>query len=158
MKNIWAPWRSKFIYTRKRDKCIFCKAAKAKRDKKYFVIERSSLSFSVLNMYPYNNGHLMIAPYRHRGSFKDFSRDELCDLMLLTQKSLGLIDKVLKPDGYNLGFNIGKIAGAGFPGHLHMHIVPRWQGDTNFMPVLTQAKIISESLNSLYKRLKSAKI
>ena len=158
MKKLWAPWRSKFIYQRKRKGCIFCKAAKAKDDKKYFVIERSKFSFSMLNIYPYNNGHLMVAPYRHKGSLVDFNKDELCDLMLLAQKSLRLIEKALTPDGYNLGFNTGKIAGAGFSGHLHMHIVPRWQGDTNFMPVLAQTKVISESLNSLYRRLKSAKI
>ncbi len=158
MKKIWAPWRSKFIYQRKRKGCIFCKAAKAKNDKKSFVIERSKFSFSMLNIYPYNNGHLMVAPYRHKGSLLDFSQDELSDLMLLAKKSLRLIDKVLAPDDYNLGFNIGKVAGAGFSGHLHMHIVPRWQGDTNFMPVLTETKVISESLNSLYRRLKSAKI
>ncbi|UCH12487.1 MAG: HIT domain-containing protein [Candidatus Omnitrophota bacterium] len=158
MKKIWAPWRSKYIYLRKRKGCIFCKAAKVKKDEKHFVVERTPLCFSMLNIYPYNNGHLMVAPYRHKTSLIDFSQDELCDLIILVKKSLRLIDKVLKPDGYNLGFNIGKIAGAGFAGHLHMHIVPRWQGDTNFMPVLTQTKIMSESLDSLYRRLKSAKI
>lgn len=154
MKKIWAPWRSQFIYQRKAKGCIFCKAAKAKSDAKHFVVQRSEFCFSMLNIYPYNNGHLMIAPYRHIGSILDFTEEELTDLMLVSQKSIRQLNKVLKPDGYNLGFNVGNIAGAGFPGHLHMHIVPRWQGDTNFMPVLTQAKIISESLNSLYRRLR----
>jgi len=99
----------------------------------------------------------MIVPYRHKGSLSDFNKEELTDLMLLTQKTTALLKRMLKPDGFNVGFNIGKLSGAGFPGHIHVHIVPRWLGDTNFMPVLTQTKVISESLNSLYRRLKSAK-
>ena len=108
----------------------------------------------MLNIYPYNNGHLMIAPYRHKGSLQDLNEYEMLELMVLTKKSVKELDKILKPDGYNIGINLGKVAGAGFPGHLHVHIVPRWNGDTNFMPVLTKTKIISESLDSLYKRLK----
>ncbi len=154
MKKIWAPWRSKFIYHRALKGCIFCRALKAKQDKKHFILDRTEFSFSILNIYPYNNGHLMVAPKRHKGSLEDLSREELCDLMMLVQKSIKKIKKALKPHGYNIGINMGKIAGAGFPGHLHIHIVPRWQGDTNFMPVLTHAKIVSESLDSLYKRLK----
>ncbi len=154
MKKIWAPWRSKFIYHRTQKGCIFCRAVKAKQDKKCFIIDRTEFSFSILNIYPYNNGHIMVAPKRHKGSFGDFSKEELSDLMMLVQKSVKKIQNTLKPHGYNIGINMGKIAGAGVPGHLHIHIVPRWQGDTNFMPVLTQTKIISESLNSLYKRLK----
>ena len=157
MKKLWAPWRSKFIYNRKKKGCIFCRAAKAKNDKSHFVVERSKLSFSVLNIYPYNNGHLMIAPYRHKGSITDLTQGEIADLMKLSQKSVRLLNKLLKPHGYNMGFNIGKVSGAGFPGHIHMHIVPRWEGDTNFMPILSKTKIVSESLNSLYRRLKGAK-
>jgi len=157
MKKIWAPWRSILIYDRKSKGCIFCKAAKSKADKKHFVLERSKFCFSILNIYPYNNGHIMIVPYRHKGSLSDFNKEELTDLMLLTQKTTALLKRMLKPDGFNVGFNIGKLSGAGFPGHIHVHIVPRWLGDTNFMPVLTQTKVISESLNSLYRRLKSAK-
>ncbi|MFH0731865.1 MAG: HIT domain-containing protein [Candidatus Omnitrophota bacterium] len=154
MKKIWAPWRSKFIYDRKQRGCIFCKAAKSKNDRADYVITRDEFCFSILNIYPYNNGHIMVAPYRHKGRLEDLTKGELYGLMLLTEKTTCLLDKILKPDGYNIGLNIGKISGAGFPGHLHVHIVPRWQGDTNFMPVLAQAKIISESLGSLYRRLK----
>lgn len=100
----------------------------------------------------------MIAPYRHKSTLLDLNDNELRDLMLLAKKTIRLIDKNLKPQGYNMGFNIGRIAGAGFAGHVHMHIVPRWQGDTNFMPVLSHTKVMSESLDSLYRRLKSANI
>lgn len=158
MKKIWAPWRSKFIYDRKAKGCIFCKAANAKDYKRHYVVGKTDFCFSILNIYPYNNGHIMLAPYRHKGSILDFTQEELSDLMALAQESVRLIDKVLAPDGYNFGFNIGKLAGAGFPGHLHVHIVPRWQGDTNFMPVLAHTKVISESLGSLYKRLVNVKL
>jgi ATP adenylyltransferase len=154
MKKIWAPWRSQFIYSRKRKGCIFCQGRDARDDKKHFVLKRTELSFSMLNIFPYNNGHIMIAPKRHKASIKDLKPDELTDLMLLLKKTLKSLDKLLKPEGYNIGINEGRIAGAGFPGHVHIHIVPRWSGDTNFMPVLSHTKIVSESLDSLYQRLK----
>lgn len=109
----------------------------------------------MLNLYPYNNGHLMVAPKRHKSALGDLRVEELTDLMLLLNQTTELIGKALKPDGYNIGINMGKVAGAGYPGHLHIHIVPRWAGDTNFMPVIANTKIISESLDALYKRLKS---
>ncbi|NQT90498.1 MAG: HIT domain-containing protein [Candidatus Omnitrophica bacterium] len=154
MNKIWAPWRSQFIYSRKKKGCIFCEARDARDDKKSFVVERSESSFSMLNIYPYNNGHVMVAPNRHKASLKVLKPGELADLMLLLNRTTQRIDKALKPDGYNIGINLGKVAGAGFPGHVHIHIVPRWLGDTNFMPVISGTKVISESLNSLYKRLR----
>ncbi len=153
MKTIWAPWRSKFIYQRKRGTCIFCKARLSRNMKKSLIIKKTEHSFSMLNMYPYNNGHIMVAPKRHKPSLETLSLPELTDLMLLLNTTTKLLSKVIKPDGYNIGLNIGKISGAGFPGHVHIHIVPRWEGDTNFMPVLTDVKVISESLGSLYERL-----
>jgi len=154
MKKIWAPWRSEFIYTRKRKGCIFCEARDSKKKgPDGFVVKRKRSCFSMLNIYPYNNGHIMIAPNRHKSSLEKLTGPELRDLMLLLNETTGLLDKVLKPDGYNVGINLGKIAGAGYPGHVHIHIVPRWEGDTNFMPVLSDTKVISESLDSLYKRL-----
>jgi len=153
MKKLWAPWRSKFIYDRKRKGCIFCLARDSKDKKKHFVVATTRSSFAMLNIYPYNNGHIMVAPKKHKPSLVKLTKNELTDLMLLTNKMTGLLDKILKPHGYNIGLNIGKIAGAGFPGHVHIHIVPRWDGDTNFMPVLTETKVISESLESLYERL-----
>ncbi len=153
MKTIWAPWRSKFIYTRKRRGCIFCRARDARDTAKHFVIQKTRHSFSMLNLYPYNNGHIMVVPKRHKGSLEDLSAAELSDMMSLLNKTTGLLTKMLKPKGYNIGINIGKVSGAGFPGHVHIHVVPRWEGDTNFMPVFSDNKIISESLSALYERL-----
>ncbi|MFH1645468.1 MAG: HIT domain-containing protein [Candidatus Omnitrophota bacterium] len=153
MKRIWAPWRSQFIYKRKKDGCIFCQALKSTADKKHYVIRKNKFSFAMLNIYPYNNGHIMVAPNRHRKSLTLLKDTELADMMSLVNEMTELLDKILKPEGYNIGANIGKVAGAGFPGHVHIHIVPRWNGDTNFSPVISHTKIISESLDSLYKRL-----
>lgn len=155
MKKIWAPWRSQFIYNRRKKGCIFCHGRDSKTDKKSFVLKRTANSFSMLNVYPYNNGHVMVAPKRHKRALRDLTTEELTDLMLLLNQTIDVIDKALKPDGYNIGINIGKTAGAGYPGHVHIHIVPRWAGDTNFMPVLSNTKVISESLSCLYRRLKS---
>jgi len=153
MKKIWAPWRSKYIYSRKRTGCIFCgKGASNKNDR--HVIDRSKHSFSMLNLYPYNNGHVMIAPYRHVKSLELLSDAEIADLMRLVNKTKIKIDKALKPDGYNIGINLGKIGGAGYAGHVHIHIVPRWAGDTNFMPVLSGTKVVSESLDAMSGLLK----
>jgi ATP adenylyltransferase len=156
MKQIWAPWRSKFIYQRKRKGCIFCQCQEKKSHSKNFVIETSRHSFSIMNIYPYNNGHVMVVPRLHKPSLEKLSADELMDLMSMLNRTTALIKKVLKPHGMNIGINIGKISGAGYPGHVHVHIVPRWQGDTNFMPVFTDTKVISESLETLYKSLKHA--
>ncbi|TSA57295.1 HIT domain-containing protein [bacterium] len=154
MKKIWAPWRSKFIYERKRKGCIFCKARLSKDQKNHLVVEDSKYSFAMLNLYPYNNGHIMVAPKAHKSSLEQLSPDEITDLMRLLNRTTRLIKKVLKPDGFNIGINIGKVSGAGYPGHVHIHIVPRWKGDTNFMPVFSDVKVISESLSGLYGRLK----
>ena len=155
MERIWAPWRKQYINSvvKKSKKCIFCEKSKQKRDRANYILKRSRYSFSLLNIYPYNNGHVMIAPYKHISEFDRLSKDELLDLIFLTQESKKIIDEVLKPEGYNIGANIGKISGAGFEGHFHIHIVPRWQGDTNFMPVISSTKVISESLDSLYNRI-----
>lgn len=158
MKKMWAPWRSEFIYKRKRNGCIFCKALKSRLEQKKYIVKISEYSFAMLNIYPYNNGHLMVAPKTHKGKLENLDKEQLTDLMQLTQKCVKLLDKAIKPKGFNIGINIGKIAGAGFPGHLHIHIVPRWEGDTNFMPVLAKTKVMSESLSSLYRRLKRVKI
>ncbi|MFH1868303.1 MAG: HIT domain-containing protein [Candidatus Omnitrophota bacterium] len=156
MNKIWAPWRSKFIYSRKRKGCVFCMARDAKNDKISYVLKRTKYSFSVLNIYPYNNGHIMISPKRHKATLGELKKPELTDMIMLLNEMTLLLEKKLNPHGFNIGMNAGKAAGAGYPGHLHIHIVPRWNGDTNFMPVLSDTKIISESLDSLYERLKSS--
>lgn len=153
MDKLWAPWRSKYIYLRKPVGCVFC-GVKSKVDlKKKYIVERSGHSFSMLNLYPYNNGHVMVAPFRHVKSLELLSSDELLDLMKLVNKTKRILDKRLRPNGYNIGLNIGKTAGAGFAGHVHAHIVPRWKGDTNFMPLIADSKVVSESLDAMYKLL-----
>ena len=154
MEKLWAPWRSKYIYVRKNKKCIFCNNRTSKGDKKKYFLDRTKHSFSMLNLYPYNNGHVMVAPFRHVKSLELLNDEELLDLMRLVNKTKRKIDKKLKPDGYNIGFNIGKVGGAGFAGHIHVHIVPRWVGDTNFMPVISDTKVVSESLEAMSKLLK----
>jgi len=127
-----------------------------KTDKKNYVVVRTKYSFSVLNIYPYNNGHLLIVPNRHVSDFTKLTKDERDDLLDLLSSMKILMDKTLKPGGYNIGINLGKIAGAGFPGHLHIHLVPRWRGDVNFMPVIAETKVISQSLQTLFHRLQNA--
>ncbi len=156
MDKLWAPWRSKYIYSRKRKGCIFCGNKSGKKIDRH-VIERTKYSFSMLNLYPYNNGHVMVAPYRHVRSLELLSNTEIADLMRLVIKTKTKLDKLLKPDGYNIGMNLGKTGGAGYAGHIHIHIVPRWEGDTNFMPVLSGVKVISESLDAMSELFRRGK-
>lgn len=155
MDKLWAPWRSKYITQVKSIKgCIFCSKPRAKKDKSNYIISRRPHSFSMLNIYPYNNGHIMIAPYRHVKDFSKLNDEEILDLFVLLKESREVILKALKPDGFNIGINVGRAAGAGYREHLHIHIVPRWVGDVNFMPVFASTKVISESLDDLYSKLK----
>jgi len=148
MDRLWAPWRSKYIYSRKKKKCIFCSL-------KDYVLEKTKYSFSMLNIYPYNNGHIMVAPFRHVKSLEYLRAGELRDLMELMVKTKKILDKKIRPHGYNIGLNIGKAAGAGFAGHVHIHVVPRWIGDANFMPATCGTRVISESLDAMYKIFRS---
>ncbi|MDD2653665.1 MAG: HIT domain-containing protein [Candidatus Omnitrophica bacterium] len=156
MKKLWAPWRIGYVQKQSKG-CIFCRAAKAKQDNKYYVVHRSKFCFSILNTFPYNNGHIMIAPYRHTGDINELNNEQLLDLIKVLKIAQGQLDKTLKPQAYNIGINIGKEAGAGFANHLHIHIVPRWKGDVNFMPVIYDTKIVSQSLKQLYNKLTSRK-
>jgi len=153
--RLWAPWRIKYVEVKRQKKCIFCKSIKSKgRD---YVIAKTKYSICLLNIFPYNNGHAMVSPRRHIGQIQQLNQAEILDIFKTLNSVKKLLDKVLKPDGYNIGINISGDAGAGITGHLHMHIVPRWKGDTNFMPVLYGTKVISQSLDELYKKLKNAK-
>lgn len=154
MDKLWAPWRIKYIQSEKSKGCIFCRAKR--NTAKSYCILRSRHSLAILNVYPYNNGHIMVSPIRHVKDLSALRETETQDLLKTLQKVKRLLDKVLKPHGYNIGVNLESAAGAGIAGHLHIHIVPRWRGDTNFMPVLYNTKIISQSLDELYKRLKNA--
>lgn len=135
--------------------CIFCRDRRAPRrnDRKNLVLHRSKHTLIVLNRYPYTNGHLMLAPNRHVPTPETLSREERLDLLELLDVTLKILRKVVRPQGFNVGMNLGRMGGAGVPGHVHLHIVPRWPGDTNFMPVLTGTKVVSDSLDSMYSRL-----
>jgi len=155
MDKLWAPWRINYVQAKRATRCIFCSAAKA-REGSGQVVFKTAHAVVLLNIYPYNNGHVMVAPRRHVRVFSRLSDPELLDLMRTVERVKLLLEEVLRPDGFNIGINLSEVAGAGIPGHLHIHIVPRWKGDTNFMPVLNGTKIISQSLEELHKRLRHA--
>ncbi len=142
--------------TPKSDECIFCTQPAAQRDDEHHIIYRGDLCYIMLNLYPYNNGHLMVAPYRHVGSISQLDSEMLVELMAQVQLALSVLRLVMNPDGFNMGINEGKVAGAGFAEHTHFHIVPRWNGDTNFMPVIADIKVMPEHLDTVYRQLKEA--
>ncbi|MFQ3549458.1 MAG: HIT domain-containing protein [Armatimonadota bacterium] len=154
MEQMWAPWRLDYITGEKIDGCIFCEFPKKNEDEKYLILERGKHNYIIMNAFPYSNGHLMVVPYRHLSDLAKLKTEEMQEMMELIQKCYKVIKKLSYPDGFNIGMNIGANAGAGIADHLHMHIVPRWKGDTNFMPVLAQVKIIPESLQVTYSKLK----
>ncbi|MCX8176178.1 MAG: HIT domain-containing protein [Candidatus Bathyarchaeota archaeon] len=154
MKYLWAPWRIKYILMKKPNECIFCKIANEKKDKKNHVLLRGKWNYIVLNNYPYNNGHLMVVPFKHVKSLENLTDEELYEHFKIVRKSVRNLKKAFKPRGFNIGINIGKVAGAGVENHIHTHIVPRWSGDTNYMPVIANTKVIPETLNQTYNRLK----
>jgi len=146
MKNLWAPWRKEFILSKKEENCFFCEAIKDNQDRKNLVLYRGKECFCILNKYPYNNGHLMIAPKMHKDDLSKLNDSEMLELLTLSRDVKNILAKKLKPEGFNLGINFGKVAGAGVEDHIHVHLVPRWTGDTNFMPVIAETKVISQSL------------
>ncbi|MBI4845790.1 MAG: HIT domain-containing protein [Candidatus Omnitrophica bacterium] len=150
MEKLWAPWRSKYIHAEKPIGCIFCRKPKQKKDKINFIVARRKHGFAILNIFPYNNGHVLVAPFRHINALDKLSFDEQADLMQLTVEIINILKKKLKPQGFNVGINLGKVAGAGIINHIHIHIVPRWAADTNFFPVIAKTKVISQSLDELY--------
>jgi len=156
MEQLWAPWRIEYIRIAKASGCILCQKSREDDDQANFILYRGEGNFVILNAFPYSPGHLMIAPYRHVANLQDLTDGEAMEHFNLVKKSLTLLKQVLKPDGFNLGLNMGKIAGAGIEEHLHTHLVPRWQGDTNFMPVLSNTRVISEGLAATYKKLRAA--
>ena len=154
MKILWAPWRMAYIKSSDRKTgCIFCEKPKEDRDRENLILYRGKKCFIILNRYPYTNGHLMIAPYRHVGEIEELREEELLECMKLLQESVKALKKVYNPDGFNIGLNIGKIAGAGVEGHIHFHIVPRWSGDTNFMQVFSETRVMPELLQETYDKL-----
>jgi len=155
--RLWAPWRMKYIsgIEKKDEGCIFCSKPDQGRecDRDNLLLYRGEKCFVLMNLFPYNNGHLMIIPYKHTSDILDIDPDTSAELWSLVCKSKAALTAVMKPDGFNIGMNIGRTAGAGIDRHIHMHIVPRWNGDTNFMPVVGETKVISQSLNDAYDAL-----
>jgi ATP adenylyltransferase len=152
---LWAPWRLDYVVRADdEDGCFLCNALASDADAANFLVERRESCFSILNRYPYNNGHLLVATGAHKGGLADLDDQELAELMRLTRDSQQLLQRAMAPDGFNIGINLGRCAGAGLPGHLHVHVVPRWSGDTNFMAVTAKTKVIVQSLESLYQMLR----
>jgi len=158
MENLWAPWRMTFIApkTPQSQECIFCTQPAEHRDEENHILYRGEHCYMMLNRYPYNNGHLMIAPFQHAGTIEKLSAETLAELMAQAQLALKALRFAMKPDGFNMGINEGKIAGAGYADHMHLHIVPRWNGDTNFMTVVADIKVMPEHLDIVYQQLKDA--
>ena len=156
-EQLWAPWRLQYIEsTDKPEGCIFClfPAEGAEADRRNLILHRGLHAYIILNAFPYSSGHLMVIPYRHTANMDDFIEEDLLDVMRLTRLGINALNRAFKPEGFNLGVNMGRVAGAGIAEHLHWHIVPRWNGDTNFMPVFADARVIPESLERTYDRLK----
>ena len=153
---MWAPWRLDYIRGPKSDTCIFCDAVETKEDRKHYVVHRGEHCFVLLNAFPYNNGHVMVAPYKHCPSIEELDEPALTELMTLAQRSIAAIRGVYKADGFNLGVNQGAIAGAGIEEHMHLHVVPRWSADTNFMPVIGDTRVLPQSLDQSWEELTSA--
>jgi ATP adenylyltransferase len=156
MDQLWAPWRLAYIAKPAEPKpgeCFICSGLASDADRQNLIAWRTPQSVVVLNRFPYNNGHLLVAPRAHKGALEELKSDELLEVMETVRKMVAVLQELMAPDGFNIGLNLGRAAGAGLPGHVHWHIVPRWDGDTNFMPVFTDAKVISQSLESLWEML-----
>ena len=153
MKQIWAPWRMEYINKKKSGECIFCSLPQSKDDKKIFILFRGKYCFVIMNIFPYNASHLMVSPYRHLDCITKLDSQESLEMSELTKNCIQILRDVNSPDGFNVGFNLGKSAGAGYDEHIHNHIVPRWIGDTNFMATLAETRVISEHLVKTYEKL-----
>ena len=154
MEHIWAPWRIQYIEMEKPQGCILCEKQSQNTDAQNYILYRGEKNFVILNAYPYNPGHLMIAPYRHIAGQEELTDEELHEHFEIARWSTKVLQQVLNPTGFNLGMNLRIVAGAGIAEHIHTHIVPRWQGDTNFMPVVADIKVFPEALAETYKKLK----
>jgi ATP adenylyltransferase len=155
--RIWAPWRLEYVKDAAKDnedECIFCAKPAADDDEANLIVHRGQRCFVILNLFPYTNGHLMVAPYEHIAALQDLDADTVAEMMALAQAAMRRLEEVYAPHGYNVGFNQGRVAGAGFENHIHMHVVPRWGGDTNFMPVLADTRVMPQTLQQSYEALR----
>lgn len=153
MKHIWAPWRIEYILQDKPEGCILCDKPKEDKDAENYILYRGNHNFIMMNSYPYNPGHLMIAPYRHIPGLEELTEEERNEHFELVSRSIRVLREVFQPGGFNIGANLGKVAGAGIDDHFHSHIVPRWQGDTNYVPILADTRVVPQALAETYKSL-----
>ncbi len=163
MDRLYAPWRMAYVdqpdaanQAATEKGCVFCDKAIPGNDDHNLVVHRGRTAFLLLNLFPYNNGHLMVVPYAHYGNFQDLNEEEMLEMMQITKSAQQALDRAFHPHGYNVGMNLGLAAGAGIADHLHLHIVPRWNGDTNFMPVLGDTKVLPDALDSSYRKIRDA--
>ena len=157
MDYLWTPWRYRYVAEAKNiTGCVFCNAVSANRDEETLIVLRSVKNFVILNRYPYTSGHVMIVPYDHTADFSGLERDTAAEMMLLAQRVQAAMEDVYHPDGFNLGMNLGRSAGAGIADHLHLHLLPRWEGDTNFMTTVGETRVQPEELSTTYTRLRKA--
>lgn len=154
MRRLWTPWRMAYLVQDEAEDCVFCQKLCEDKDRENLILYRGQTAYAILNLYPYNTGHLMIIPHEHVPTLEDLSAETSIELLRLLQESLKILREVLCPDGFNIGANIGKAAGAGIDGHMHLHIVPRWEGDTNFMPVFAETRVMPEMLLDTFDKLK----
>jgi len=160
MERLWTPWRMEYIKSAatsdEGEGCIFCDLPKEDDDERTLILARGRTAFVILNRFPYNPGHLMVAPYRHEGDLVELKDEELVETSELVRESVRVLRDAWEPSGFNVGMNLGRVAGAGVPGHVHWHVVPRWDGDSNFMPVIGQTKVLPELLDESYAKLRPA--
>ena len=162
MERLWTPWRAEFVTGQtsgqggngEQPECFLCENPLLGKDDEVYILHRARLAYVILNLYPYNTGHLMIAPYEHGGELEELSPETSEEMWALAQLSVRILKAEYRPDGFNIGMNVGRLAGAGVPGHLHLHVVPRWGGDTNFLAVVGETKTLPEDLNQTYARLR----
>lgn len=157
MERLWSPWRMEYILGEKLDGCVFCTAlsADSSEDKAYLILHRGTHCGVIMNLFPYNNGHLMVVPYAHQPTFEDLTSEALTEIMTLVNRATRTLREAMNAEGFNVGVNLGKIAGAGIGDHVHMHVVPRWTGDTNFITAVGHVRCIPESLKDSYDKLKA---
>ena len=158
MERLWTPWRMQYVASADREPagCLFCELPGRQDDEANLLVKRGQRAFVVLNLYPYNTGHAMIAPYEHTADFPALAAETSAEILSLSQQVVGALTAEYQPDGFNLGMNLGRVAGAGVPDHLHVHVVPRWGGDANFMAITAATKVMPETLDRTYARVKRA--
>jgi len=153
-QRIWAPWRLRYVKNAKTStECVFCAKPGAGDDRENLIVHRGERAFVILNLFPYTNGHLMVAPFEHVGRLQDVDPEVVAEVMGLAKQAMSRLEAVYDPEGFNVGINQGRVAGAGVEGHIHLHVVPRWAGDNNYMPVLADTRVMPQSLEESYDAL-----